>query len=178
MGDPVGGDGFHARVAENDLVVALRRGISVVGGFHVAHEQLPDIGNGLQQFERDPVGDLLAGHGILTLALRIVHEAPGHFLSQADVDGVHQSVHVEGHVLRYERFGAEVAGKAERQQVLQDSVDPFPGRQVLAVDTVQAAERVVGLHNPGRNGADLAACFGHGHIDVRHQLLFRGLIAS
>ena len=177
MGEPVGGDGCHARVAEYDLVMALGRGIPVVGRFHVAHEQLSDPGDRLQEFEGDPVGDFLAGRRILLPARGVVHQASGDFLPQPDIDGVHQPVDEKGHVLRHERFVPEIPRETKDQQVSQDAVNPFPRRQVISIFAVQAADRVVGLYDLGCQRAEMAARLRHGEVADWHHLLTGGLIA-
>ncbi|MGC3998786.1 MAG: hypothetical protein QM767_15555 [Anaeromyxobacter sp.] len=118
VGDPLVGDGQHARVGEDGLVAGLEGRVALVGGLDVGGHQPAD----LRQLGQQPLGGRLGGLEAMAAGVHVVPLGEGdaapelllqrpHGPGQRGADEVVQALVVEV-------AGAEVAREKDRAQVL------------------------------------------------------------
>ncbi len=139
------GDGLDAGVGDDHFLFAEGCGVAVVGGFGVGMEQFADAGQAGEEFE---------GYGARNRAQAlsrqigrgVVFEALGDFGFEAAKDGFDQRRGLRSEFRGMHKLFVEEARKEEPEQVGGDERNGALGRQVLAVQVVDAAYAGIGGH--------------------------------
>jgi hypothetical protein len=136
--EAVHGNGFHARVGDDDFFLAERGGVAVEGGLGVGVQEFaqvrklgeelegPVVRGGAKVFLRQPGG-------------RAVVEALVDFVFEAFAHGVHERGGLHFQFGGVNDLVVEEAGEEEPEQLGGDGADGGLVRQVLAVEVVDAA---------------------------------------
>ena len=130
--------GFHARVGEDDFVLAQRGGISVERGFGIGLEQFPDRGQSTQKPARQVIGQP-SEVGFPGFLPAVVLQTFVDFVLEPALKGVHQ---IGGHHLDLRRMNGsfvEESGKQEPQEIHGDGCNRALGGKVDSVQVVDAS---------------------------------------
>ena len=146
MGETMDGEGEEARIAEDDLVEALRRRIAVEGGLHVLGQKPAQLGQGVDEARRDPLRELAAVPAVLALPPAAVAEAAVELAAEILVDVVQLRAHVEANAVPIRIGRAEVTGKEHLEEILDEPDGLRPGRPELVAEMLEPSlPRGVGL---------------------------------
>ena len=139
---PLHRDRLDERIRHDDLLVADGGGVAGVGGLDIGPEPLADGGKAAEE-----LGGEFAGHlprlGRLA-AGRLVLDALGNLILQPAADAVHQHGNLHLQLGGLDRFLVKKTGQQQSQQVGRDCRDGELGRQIAAVQVVDAAHLGVG----------------------------------
>ena len=143
MRQPLHGNGLDERIGNEHLLLALRRRVAVVGGFHVRLQHFADARQAAEEFHRQVVrrrGDVL----LRQVGRGIVFEALADFVLERAEHRIEQLRRHHLDFRRMDEFFVEETGEQQPQQVHGDGRDGAFGRQVFAVQMVDAADARVG----------------------------------
>ena len=138
VGDAVDGDRLEAGIAEDDLVVAARRGVAAEGGLHVVFERLAHVRQAAQQLDRLRLGDLLA-IDVRGFLAQLVAQRAGDLLGQLVVQGIDEAADVVADVPDVQVLPLAVAGVEHLEEVGDDVGDRVAVRQRFVREVVQPA---------------------------------------
>ena len=141
VGDAVDRDRFQAGIAEDDLVIALRRRVAFEGGLHVVIEQIADVRQLAEQLDR-----LLLGHAFqvdgravgLSLVV-LVPQGPADLDGQLVVEPVDQIADVVFHIAHVQVLPPPVAGIEDIEQIAEDLGNRLPVGQRLVAEVASCA---------------------------------------
>ncbi len=145
VGHALDGNGFDERVGHNDLLAAQRGRVAIVGGLGVGLEQLPQAGQGCEEFQRRRSGQgrqLVCGQ----VRRRVVFQAFTQLLLQAHRHALQQLQRLRPDGRRMHHPVVEKTGEQQAQQVPRDDGNSLLRRQVVAIQMVDAPEAGVGFH--------------------------------
>ena len=140
---PLHSDGFDEGIRHDDFFLAARGRVAVVGCFDVGAKEVADAREVAEKFQGDSACDraeLLFGDAFGSGVIK----GFGDFILKPAGNGVHERNHLNL------QFGGmndpliEEAGKNQAKQVVRDGGDGRFGRQVLAIDVINATGAGIG----------------------------------
>ena len=164
MGQPVNGDGEHARVAENDLAELSRRRITGNGRLHVERQKLPNVRDLSQHLLGVGLGQSAAMAALRPAALALMANASVNLLGEHQVQCVQPVADVVSHVVEAIGLLAEVPGIEDLSRRFDDSHDNVALRQHRHVEMIDLRQRLARIDNslddPGQYVVPLLAAGG------------------
>ena len=140
MRQPLHRDGLDERIRHDDLLLARRRRVAVERGLHVRLQNFADARQAAEKFHRQLVRrrrDVFFGEAVR----RIVFEALADFVLQFAENRIQQRRRLHFDFRRMDQFLVKESGEQQPQQILRDGRDGAFGRQIFAVQMIDAARR-------------------------------------
>ncbi len=172
VGQPIGGDGLDARIAQDDFVETLGRGVAGKGSSNVAFELAANPGDGPEDLDGGLLGpsqaEVCGAIGFVALVAEALLDLLGEVLEdlvKKRADHMVEATATKG-------VAAHEAGKEYVEELIEALKDDVFAGQVSAVDVVNAALVHIGGQGPADDaGQDFAcgfvlsfsssSCFGH-----------------
>ena len=135
-------DGVHTGIAIDDLVRAEGRRIAVELGLYGGIDEIPDFRDARQEFQGQLLPAGLARAKILILVFRQEADEPRNLLAEIEQDIFHQGLQIVFHGVVPVGFDAEIPGKEDFLQLVQNVDDHLhvrPGKARALVDGASLA---------------------------------------
>lgn len=138
MREPLHGDGFHERIGNKNFVFARGGGIAIEGGLDVGLQNFAHARQATEEFDRDLLRfarDIFFGEPFR----RSVFQTFADFVFELADDGIEQGGSFHLDLGGVDGFLVKKTGEQQPQQIAGDGRDDALGREIFAVQMIDAA---------------------------------------